>query len=59
VPRVEVFDILRSILEENEGTIKDFSFDIYCPKTYSHYTRLTFWQPPFYLDIFGVKQMVS
>jgi uncharacterized protein (UPF0332 family) len=43
VPRVEV--------------IRDFSFDVYCPKTYSHHTRLTFWQPPFYLDIFGVEQI--
>jgi hypothetical protein len=57
VPRVEVLDLLRSISEENPDKIKDFSFDIYCPKTYAHHTRLTFWQPPFYLDIFGVNQM--
>ena len=40
-------------------TLRDFSFDIYCPKTYSHHTRLTFWQPPFYLDIFGVDQIAK
>lgn len=57
VPRVEVLDLLKSFYEDNEAQIKDFSFDIYCPKTYSHHTRLTFWQPPFYLDIFGVEQM--
>lgn len=58
VPRVEVMDLLKSFLSDNPKTIKDFSFDIYCPKTYSHHTRLTFWQPPFYLDIFGVSQIV-
>jgi hypothetical protein len=58
VPRVEVLDLLKSISEENPEKIKDFSFDIYCPKTYAHHTRLTFWQPPFYLEIFGVSQMV-
>jgi uncharacterized protein (UPF0332 family) len=57
VPRVEVVDLLRSLSEENPAKIKDFSFDIYCPKTYSHHTRLTFWQPPFYLDIIGVKKL--
>jgi uncharacterized protein (UPF0332 family) len=57
VPRVEVLDLLRSFHEDNPGKIKDFSFDIYCPKTYAHHTRLTFWQPPFYLDVFGVADM--
>jgi uncharacterized protein (UPF0332 family) len=58
VPRVEVVDLLKSILQDNPDQIQDFSFDIYCPKTYSHHTRLTFWQPPFYIGIFGVPQMV-
>lgn len=57
VPRVEAADILKSLLADNPEKIKDFSFDIYCPKTYWHHTRLTFWQPPFYLDIFGVKRI--
>lgn len=52
-------DLLRGISEENPHKIRDFSFDIYCPKTYAHHTRLTFWQPPFYLGIFGVSQMVK
>jgi len=59
VPRVEVIDLLKSIFEDNPDQIKDFSFDIYCPKTYSHHTRLTFWQPPFYIDIFGVPQLIA
>lgn len=59
VPRVEVLDLLKSFHEDNKAKIKDFSFDIYCPRTYSHHTRLTFWQPPFYLDIFGVEQMAK
>ncbi|MBI3097980.1 MAG: HEPN domain-containing protein [Planctomycetes bacterium] len=58
VPRVQVLDLLRGIAEDNPANIKDFSFDIYCPKTYAHHTRLTFWQPPFYLDVFNVSQMV-
>jgi uncharacterized protein (UPF0332 family) len=59
VPRVEVIDLLKGISEENPNKIRDFSFDIYCPKTYAHHTRLTFWQPPFYLGIFGVSQMAT
>lgn len=59
VPRVEVLDLLRSISEDNPDKIRDFSFDVYCPKTYSHHTRMTFWQPPFYLDIFGVSQIAT
>lgn len=59
VPRVEVFDLLKSFLEDNKEEIKDFSFDIYCPKTYNHHTRLTFWHPPFYLEIFGVSKIAS
>jgi hypothetical protein len=59
VPRVEVVDLLKGIAEDNPNKIKDFSFDIYCPKTYSHHTRLTFWQPPFYLDIYGVPKIVK
>ena len=58
VPRVETIDLLRGFLEDNPNKIKDFSFDIYCPKTYAHHTRLTFWHPPFYIEKFGVKQMV-
>jgi len=57
VPRIEIFDLLAGFYGENDATIKDFSFDIYCPKTYSHHTRLTFWQPPFYLEIFGVNDL--
>lgn len=59
VPRVEVIDLLKGVSEDNPDKIKDFSFDIYCPKTYAHHTRLTFWQPPFYLGIFGVTQINS
>jgi hypothetical protein len=32
VPRVEVLDRLWSIAEDNPGKIRDFSFDIYCPR---------------------------
>jgi uncharacterized protein (UPF0332 family) len=59
VPKVETLEILRSIYEKNENTIKDFSYDIYCPKTYAHHTRVTFWQPPFYLNIFSLEQLAE
>jgi uncharacterized protein (UPF0332 family) len=52
VPRVGVAEIIESIFASNSEKIKDISYDIYCPKTYSHHTRITIWQPPFYLPIF-------
>jgi uncharacterized protein (UPF0332 family) len=57
VPKLETAEILASILADNPEKIRDFSYDIYCPKTYAHHTRLTLWQPPFYLDIFSVHQI--
>lgn len=59
VPKVETIEILKSIYDKNSEVIKDFSYDIYCPKTYAHHTRVTFWQPPFYLDIFSVDQLAE
>lgn len=57
VPRVDITDIIKGIYEENKFYVKDICYDIYCPKTYSHHTRLTFWQPPFYLDIYSPKDL--
>jgi uncharacterized protein (UPF0332 family) len=57
VPKIETADILAAILADNPTKIKDFSYDIYCPKTYAHHTRLTLWQPPFYLNIFSVNNI--
>lgn len=57
VPKLETAEILADILEDNPTKIRDFSYDIYCPKTYSHHTRLTLWQPPFYLNIFSVENV--
>lgn len=53
VPKVDASEIIESIYLNNKEKIRDFSYDIYCPKTYSHHTRITFWQPPFYLPIFN------
>lgn len=58
-PRVEITDILKGIYVDNISRVRDFSFDIYCPKTYSHHNRLTFWQPPFYLDIISPKSLAT
>jgi hypothetical protein len=51
--KVTTIDVIKNLREENVDIVKDISYDIYCPKTYSHHNRLTFWQPPFYLDIFN------
>lgn len=59
VPRVELLDILRAYHQGYEGSIKDFSFDVYCPKTYSHHTRLTLWLPPFYLGVSSLDSVMS
>jgi uncharacterized protein (UPF0332 family) len=55
--KVTTIDIIRSLYETNRDKIKDFSYDIYCPKTYSHHNRITYWQPPFYLDIFDYHKI--
>ena len=57
VPTLQTAEILGDILADNPSKIKDFSYDIYCPKTYAHHTRLTLWQPPFYLEVFTVDQV--
>lgn len=57
VPKIETAEILAAILADNPERIKDFSYDVYCPKTYAHHTRLTLWQPPFYLGVFTVNNV--
>jgi uncharacterized protein (UPF0332 family) len=57
VPKVDTSELLFDIIGENPLDIRDFSYDVYCPKTYAHHTRITFWQPPFYLEIFTALQL--
>ncbi len=57
VPKLETIDILKGLCSDHKKLIKDLSYDVYCPKTYSHHARITFWQPPFYLDIFQPKKI--
>lgn len=52
VPKVETLEIVDGIYRDNSDIINDISYDVYCPKTYAHHTRITVWQPPFYRDIF-------
>jgi len=59
VPKVDTLEILRNVYESNKKDIKDFSYDIYCPKTYSHHTRITFWQPPSYLGLYSPEQLAK
>ncbi|MCW7498527.1 HEPN domain-containing protein [Leptospira levettii] len=44
IPEISIVDILHLITEKNPD-IRDFSFDIYCPKSYYHHTRFTLWLP--------------
>lgn len=57
IPRLELYEIIKGIYSDNKILIKDFSYDIYCPKTYSHHNRITFWQPPFYLEIYNPQKL--
>ena len=43
-PRLPIERIIKPLL--GQGTqIADLSFDIYCPRSYKHHTRLTIWMP--------------
>jgi hypothetical protein len=44
VPAASTANMLKILVEENTG-IRDFSFDVYCPKSYYHHTRLSAWIP--------------
>lgn len=44
IPPVSTAKIL-SLLVQANPEIRDFSFDIYCPKSYYHHTRFTIWCP--------------
>lgn len=44
IPPISTAKILSILVNENPE-ISDFSFDIYCPKSYYHHTRLTTWCP--------------
>lgn len=44
LPRISTERVLQLLVSENES-IRDFSFDIYCPKSYFHHTRFTAWCP--------------
>lgn len=57
--KVETLDILDWICREHDGEIRDLSYDIYCPRTYAHHTRLTFWQPPFYRETYSTDQLAN
>jgi uncharacterized protein len=44
IPPVSTAKIL-SLLVDSNSEIRDFSFDVYCPKSYYHHTRFTIWCP--------------
>lgn len=44
IPPVTTARILALLVEKNPA-IRDFSFDVYCPKSYFHHTRFTAWTP--------------
>ena len=44
IPPISTAKILSILVHENPK-IRDFSFDMYCPKSYLHHTRFTAWCP--------------
>ena len=44
IPPISTAKILSTLVREN-SKIMDFSFDMYCPKSYFHHTRFTTWCP--------------
>lgn len=56
--KVTMIDVIRGIRDSHPDQIRDLSYDVYCPRTYSHHNRVTFWQPPFYLDVFTAKSLI-
>ena len=59
IPEILCDDLLRDVVKDNPGKVFDFSIDVYCPKTYSHHTRVTVWFPPFYLNIFNTSKLTK
>ena len=43
---IDSFDLLREIASVHRHAARDLSFDVYCPKAYTHHFRLTMWLPP-------------
>ncbi len=44
IPPISIARIVALLVRANP-TIRDFSFDFYCPQSYHHHTRLTVWCP--------------
>jgi uncharacterized protein (UPF0332 family) len=44
IPPISTQKILEILIAQNPD-IRDFSFDLYCPKSYYHHTRFTAWTP--------------
>ena len=56
---IEYADVMADLVVENQATIRDFSVDVYCPKTYFHHTRFTIWFPPSYAGIFTIPVLTG
>jgi uncharacterized protein (UPF0332 family) len=58
IPPVSTAKIL-SLLVESNPEIRDFSFDVYCPKSYYHHTRFTAWCPRGRLTDSWIKTLLN
>ncbi len=58
IPSVTTSKIL-SLLVEPNPEIRDFSFDVYCPKSYYHHTRFTAWCPKGRLTDSWIKTLLN
>jgi len=54
--KISTMDIIKNMVLENKRLIKDISYDIYCPKTYIHHNRFTYWQPWFYISKITIEK---
>jgi hypothetical protein len=44
IPPISMAKIL-ALLAEDNSEVRDYSFDVYCPRSYYHHTRFTIWAP--------------
>lgn len=46
IDQISSFDLIKEIISIHKRLVKDVSFDVYCPKMYTHHLRFTLWLPP-------------
>lgn len=57
IPPIPFADIYKIVTNDNKQ-IRDLSFDFYCPQSYNHHTRLSYWIPKGRLNEKIIKKIV-